>query len=348
MKWPSLSIIIPTLNQGEFIERAILSVLKQKYEGELQLIVADGGSTDGTIEILKKYPQVIWWSKPDNGILEAVFKALEVATGEVITILPSDDFYLRNAFKKAIPFLTRNPDIDLVSGALVLLKEDRKDFFLSKKQYCKISNPLQYILNLDAVVISLQVAFVRRCAYDKIGGFRMEAEQCCDVDLLYRMLHFFKGLVIPEYLGVFQIRPNQKSRSNPEEWITSLKFMVESCEKNEEYSKIFQLPRELKRELYLKWEMAWYNCAGGIGGKNKAKKIAEDINRNKNNFSKDLIEYARHFLILDSSQNITMKRNVAKKIGSSIINGSIFQKVKNLLVYKWNKRCIDINWWQDN
>lgn len=337
MEWPSLSIIMPTLNQGKFIERAILSVLKQNYEGELQFIVADGGSTDGTVEILKKYPQIIWWSKPDKGVLDAIFQSLKIATGELIATLPSDDFYLKNAFKKTIPLLIENAGIDFVSGAIVMMKENQKDFSLPEKQSCRISSPLAYLLG--EVSIPLQAAFIRRSAYDRVGGFRIETEQCSDVDLLFRLLHFYKGLIIPEYISVFQIQSEQITQSNPQKWITTLRLMIESCEKDEKYFNVFKLSETLKNEFYLKNKMFWNNYAGSLEDQKIAISTARQILAQKEKYSEALVSFAKS-LITGPNQNIF------KKIALSVIEGSFINKVKKSLLLRIDKLSIDVNWWQ--
>lgn len=93
-----ISIITPTYNQGDFIEKSILSVLNQNYPN-LEYIIIDGGSTDNTIEILKKYSNNIsyWISEPDLGQSDAINKGTKIATGDIINWLNSDDYLVTNA-----------------------------------------------------------------------------------------------------------------------------------------------------------------------------------------------------------------------------------------------------------
>lgn len=94
---PKISIITPTLNQAEFIEKTILSVLNQNYPN-LEYLVFDGGSSDGTQEILTKYSKEIkWWSEPDQGQSQAINKGLRICSGEIIGFINSDDQYEPNA-----------------------------------------------------------------------------------------------------------------------------------------------------------------------------------------------------------------------------------------------------------
>jgi glycosyltransferase involved in cell wall biosynthesis len=93
-----VSIVTPSYNQGKFIEEAILSVLEQNYH-DFEHIIIDACSTDSTIEILKKYPHLIWISEPDEGQSDALNKGFKLATGDVIGWLNADDLYLPNTFE---------------------------------------------------------------------------------------------------------------------------------------------------------------------------------------------------------------------------------------------------------
>ena len=98
-KLPKLSIIIPNYNYGNYIEETILSVINQNYPNT-ELIIIDGGSTDDSIEIIKKYNKHInyWISEKDNGQADAINRGLKVATGDYVAFMNSDDTYLDNAF----------------------------------------------------------------------------------------------------------------------------------------------------------------------------------------------------------------------------------------------------------
>jgi glycosyltransferase involved in cell wall biosynthesis len=328
---------MPTLNQAGYIERAILSILRQNYGGKLQVIVADGGSTDNTVDILKRYPKITWWSRPDNGALDAVFKALAVATGEIITLLPGDDFYLRDAFRKALPFLLQHPEYDFVSGSFVMLQENGRDVILTDKQSCRVSSPLAYVSG--AAAIPLQATFLRRSAYDGVGGFRREAEQCCDADLIYRMLHFSRGIVIPEYLSVFQLRPGQKTRINPQEWISSLRKMIEYCERDEKYAKVFTLPAAMKREVDLKNQIFWNNYAGGSAGQERARNLAREILSQRQLYSRELLGFAQSLLPAS-------REGLGKRMVASVIDGSIARKIRARCVHKLDTLRLDLDWWR--
>jgi len=114
---PLVSIITPSLNQGKFIEETISSVLNQDYPN-IEYIVMDGGSTDGTLDILKKYgDRITWFSEKDNGQTEAINKGLRLARGEILAYLNSDDTYLPGAVGTAVNYLTsEHPESKFMYG----------------------------------------------------------------------------------------------------------------------------------------------------------------------------------------------------------------------------------------
>jgi len=105
---PKVFIVIPSLNQGEFIKGTTLSVLIQGY-ANFEHIVIDGGSTDGTINILKKYLYLIWISGSDKGRANVSNKRFRMATRELIEWLNADDYFLEGAFNKVVEFYKWDP-----------------------------------------------------------------------------------------------------------------------------------------------------------------------------------------------------------------------------------------------
>lgn len=120
--WPKISIVTPSYNQGQFIEETILSILNQNYPN-LEYIIIDGGSTDNTVEIIKKYEDKItyWVSEPDKGQAHAINKGFEKCTGDFFCFINSDDFYNANALKELVSQFT---SIDVI---LVYSNVDRVD-----------------------------------------------------------------------------------------------------------------------------------------------------------------------------------------------------------------------------
>ena len=113
--YPKFSIITPSYNQGQFIERAILSVLDQDYP-DFEHIVVDNCSDDNTLEILKSYPHLRWISEPDNGQSEAINKGFQMAEGEILAWLNADESYYKNTFNIIREHYIQNESVDVFYG----------------------------------------------------------------------------------------------------------------------------------------------------------------------------------------------------------------------------------------
>ncbi len=114
---PLVSIVTPSYNQAPFLEETLRSVLDQDYP-RVEYIVIDGGSTDGSLEIIRKYQDrlALWISEPDLGQADAINKGFSQSTGEILAWLNSDDTYAPGAISEAVAFLTEHPEIGMVYG----------------------------------------------------------------------------------------------------------------------------------------------------------------------------------------------------------------------------------------
>jgi glycosyltransferase involved in cell wall biosynthesis len=257
MNWPSLSIIIPSFNQGRFIERTLLSILRQDYPGSLQVIVSDGGSTDETVGILRRYPQIQWWSKRDDGLVDAVNKGFAAATGDILAIQSSDDFYLLDAFSLSIGELVRNPSLSIVSGCDVYVQPDGAGFSCSQLNDHEIT-PRSLLMRR---VIPQHCAFFHREILDQVGGLRPEIAEGAEIDLWYRALHFVRGRFIPHHTAAYQFHDQQRTRKG-DRWYESLTMMVESCEREERFASRFRFEEADRKELYQRWQLQDAKRAG--------------------------------------------------------------------------------------
>ena len=113
--YPKISIVTPSYNQGKFIESAIQSVLRQNWDN-FEHIILDNCSTDGTVEILQKYPHLVWQSKPDKGQSDALNQGFRLATGDIIGWLNADDLYLPECFEKTIKTFADSPKSNIAYG----------------------------------------------------------------------------------------------------------------------------------------------------------------------------------------------------------------------------------------
>jgi glycosyltransferase involved in cell wall biosynthesis len=122
---PRVSIITPSYNQASFLEETICSVLEQDY-ANLEYIIVDGGSKDGSVEIIRRYEsQLAWWvSEPDQGQTDALNKGFGMASGDILAWLNSDDTYLPGAISGAVEYLMSHPEAGLVYGDANLVDEN--------------------------------------------------------------------------------------------------------------------------------------------------------------------------------------------------------------------------------
>lgn len=177
MSEPKVSVITPSLNQAEYIEDTIRSVKCQDYN-HIEHIIMDGGSTDGTVEILENYSNkynMKWVSRPDNGQADAINQGFERASGDVLGWLNSDDVYLtKSAISKSVNALAEYPDADIVNGRGIRLKKDgkwdhpikRREHKLSHSGLRQIASVLQpatfwynYVWETTGIDDSLEYAF---------------------------------------------------------------------------------------------------------------------------------------------------------------------------------------------
>jgi len=124
MTLPRLTVITPSLNQASYLERTLCSVLDQRYP-DLEYLVMDGGSTDGSVDLLRRYDDRLayWVSEPDEGQSWAINRAIERSTGEVIAYINSDDYYLPGAFEAALR-LFADPSVRWVVGGCEIRDAD--------------------------------------------------------------------------------------------------------------------------------------------------------------------------------------------------------------------------------
>ena len=221
--WPKISIVTPSYNQGHFIEETIRSVLLQGYPN-LEYIVVDGGSTDNTLKILKRYQSEIsvCISEPDNGQSHALNKGFRLATGKILAWLNSDDIYLPNTLRD-VALAFNSQDIDIVVGGCRAIKYYSRvctitshHCILPMKQVTSL--PYEKILDLQCSYLAGDFfyqpeVFWTKQIWDKVGS-RVDEKLHFAMDYEFwlrlakakaRVLH------IPENLAVFRIHDRQKT-----------------------------------------------------------------------------------------------------------------------------------------
>jgi glycosyltransferase involved in cell wall biosynthesis len=164
---PKITIITPVLNRVQYIEDTILSVISQGYP-DLEYIIIDGGSTDGTLEIIKKYERSVsyWVSEPDSGMYHAIQKGFDRSTGEIMAWLNSDDIYKPGSLKM-IASIFNDTDVEWITGMGSLYNKD--GFCVKTNNLTKWSKSRVWLY--DYKWIQQENTFWKRSLWEKSGGF---------------------------------------------------------------------------------------------------------------------------------------------------------------------------------
>lgn len=233
-QWPRISVVTPSYNQGQFIEETIRSVLLQGYPN-LEYIIIDGGSTDNSVEIIKKYEKYLayWVSEPDKGQSHALNKGFRRATGHLVGWQNSDDYYHSKAFLYAAQALRIFSDTDVFYGNLNHVNENGSLIYSCKLEQFELKNmlPWQCIFN--------QSSFFKRELFQE-GNFLNEAKQhIMDYDFFWRLiLAGYKFKFIPEIGASYREHSNAKGSTQTDianrEFFEEYKFLYQETDLNSE------------------------------------------------------------------------------------------------------------------
>jgi GT2 family glycosyltransferase len=205
---PRMSIVTPSYQHGRYVERTIFSVVSQQYP-DLEYVVQDGGSTDGTLDVLQRFDGKLsgWVSEPDVGQADAINRGFSRTTGEIMAWLNSDDLLLPGALAYVGRYFARHPEVDVVYGNRRLIDEDDGEigiWVLPKHDDLMLTN-VDYVPQ--------ETLFWRRRVWELAGG-RMDPgfHYALDWDLLLRFREVGAKIVrLPRFLGAFRVHDEQKT-----------------------------------------------------------------------------------------------------------------------------------------
>ncbi len=204
-----ISVVVPSFNQGHYIEQTLISILGQAYP-ELELIVVDGGSTDNTVQILKKYKDgITWWvSEPDKGQTDALIKGFGRATGDIMCWLNSDDLLQPGALHEVASFFLNHPKVDAVFGDTTWIDDKGKP--LREQREMPFN---RFIWMYTYNYIPGMSMFWRRRIYEEVGGLNPEFDLAMDADLWIRFADVGKIAHVRQQWSMMRFYPEQKNRS---------------------------------------------------------------------------------------------------------------------------------------
>jgi glycosyltransferase involved in cell wall biosynthesis len=207
MSYPRVSIITPSFNHATFLERTILSVLEQRYPN-LEYIIIDGGSTDGSMDIIMKHAKHLayWVSEPDHGQVHAINKGLKIATGDWIGWQNSDDVYYPGSIFDLTQAAAAHPHAHLIIGNMMLI--DEQDDEIRDIRYVR---PTYRSLLAEGMVLTNQAAFWRRSLHEKIGYLNEEFSCGFDYEWFLRVTQRCKVHHVNKIWGGLRIHNKTKS-----------------------------------------------------------------------------------------------------------------------------------------
>ena len=210
---PKLSVITPSYNQAAYLKQTMDSVLSQDIPG-MEYVVIDGGSTDGSKELIRSYEDRLtgWVSEKDRGQADAVNKGAAATHGEVIGWLNSDDLFLPGAVKKALDFLTEHPDADAVYGDVLSIDGDGKLINVMRFGQYSAEDLMRFR------VISQPGVFFRRSAWERAGGLDLSYHFLLDHHLWLRMIMGGRFAYLAEPLAAARFHAAAKNRAHTEDF----------------------------------------------------------------------------------------------------------------------------------
>lgn len=210
MMEPLLSVVVANYNYGHYLEDAIKSVMDQEAVENIELIVCDGGSTDNSVEIIKKYEnRLSWWcSEKDDGQSAAFNKGFAHAHGRFLTWLNADDIMMPGVIAKLRDAIENNPRCEWFAGGTVWLKPNGRPF------RCVCARPFSgFLLDHGHIPVWGPSSFFSSQMYNRTSGFREDYHYMMDTDLWFRF-HFDQGAsydILPGYVWGFRVHPAAKT-----------------------------------------------------------------------------------------------------------------------------------------
>jgi len=206
----NISIVIPSLNKVKFIEETLDSIISQKYPN-LEVIIQDGGSTDGTLDIIKEYakkhPKIFYWeSKKDKGQVDAINKGLKKASGDILTFINADDIYEKGALLTVGRYFRENPTTFWITGKGKVIDSEGKEISKIVTLYKNTLLTLnKYSLLLIVNYLMQPSVFLGKDAYVEYGPFTGTENYVMEYDLWLKIAKKQMPSILADTLSSFRI-----------------------------------------------------------------------------------------------------------------------------------------------
>ena len=228
MNYPKISVITPSYNQAQFLERTIKSIIEQDYPN-LEYIVCDGGSNDGSVEIIKKYKdKITWWcSEKDKGQSDAINKGFKRATGDIVCWINSDDVLLKGALMEYARMYNENPECSVYMAQTMRIDDNDNILY-----FHILPKPYPFLYKNGIIYVPQQSWAWKRDIFDQIGYINIERHACMDIDYILRQLRAgYKFAYSRKTIGAIRVYEGTKSSMedlNDENniWYKDLKVMT--------------------------------------------------------------------------------------------------------------------------
>ncbi|GAB4492327.1 MAG: glycosyltransferase family 2 protein [Anaerolineales bacterium] len=231
----AISIITPSYNQSQFLEQTIRSVLDQGIHS-LEYFVVDGGSTDSSVDIIRRYENKLagWVSEKDRGQAEAINKGIKASSGEIVAWLNSDDFYLPGAIQAALKTFREHPTAGLVYGDVLSVDAQGRTFNVQRFRQYDLADLMSFR------IISQPAVFMRRAILEQAGLLDESFHLLLDHHLWLRMARLAPLIYLPQTLAAARYHTAAKNLARTAEFGREALQIVDWMQTDPNFSPVFE------------------------------------------------------------------------------------------------------------